>query len=475
MLLVNSESSVEAPMIPFELLDCPSKRGVGEARTFFPAINPKLIHFDDICSLTKGGGVSLEEDHSADSCRGRKHYRPGECGLEEEQERSSKQSAAYKEEEDLSEMFDKVLMCTDDHADGPSGACKQQKERNGRKSRSNKRGNDNEIVDLQSLLISCAKSVASGDYGAAVEQLKKVRQYSSPVGDANQRVAHAFADGLEARIAGTGAQLYPSSSYHNKIPISEMQKSHLSSSLPFMRILIFFANKMIYKVASRGASLHVIDYGILHGIQWPTLIRDLSQRPGGPPRLRITGIELPQPGFRPSQMIVNTGYRLTKYCERFGVPFEYNPITAKRWEAIKIDDLKLTRGEVVAVNCNARLKSLLDETVCGANNPKDGVLNFIQEVNPHIFVHSVLSASHNSPFFLNRFREALFFYSALFDMFEAIFSNNDSQRLNFEQAFMGSSIANIVACEGKERLERPETYKQWQSRTMRAGFKPVPK
>ncbi|KAG9142447.1 hypothetical protein Leryth_018218, partial [Lithospermum erythrorhizon] len=33
---------------------------------------------------------------------------------------------------------------------------------------------------------------------------------------------------------------------------------------------------------------------------------------------------------------------------------------------------------------------------------------------------------------------------------------------------------NVIACEGGQRTERPETYKQWQVRNMRAGFTPLP-
>ncbi|KAI4368847.1 hypothetical protein MLD38_017358 [Melastoma candidum] len=33
---------------------------------------------------------------------------------------------------------------------------------------------------------------------------------------------------------------------------------------------------------------------------------------------------------------------------------------------------------------------------------------------------------------------------------------------------------NVIACEGFARVERPETYKQWQARNLRAGFKPIP-
>ncbi|KAB1206410.1 Scarecrow-like protein 14 [Morella rubra] len=33
---------------------------------------------------------------------------------------------------------------------------------------------------------------------------------------------------------------------------------------------------------------------------------------------------------------------------------------------------------------------------------------------------------------------------------------------------------NAIACEGLERVERPETYKQWQVRNLRAGFRQLP-
>ncbi|KAJ4786168.1 GRAS family transcription factor [Rhynchospora pubera] len=33
---------------------------------------------------------------------------------------------------------------------------------------------------------------------------------------------------------------------------------------------------------------------------------------------------------------------------------------------------------------------------------------------------------------------------------------------------------NSIACEGLERVFRPETYKQWKARHLRAGLEPVP-
>ncbi len=43
-----------------------------------------------------------------------------------------------------------------------------------------------------------------------------------------------------------------------------------------------------------------------------------------------------------------------------------------------------------------------------------------------------------------------------------------------ERESIGREAMNVVACEGLERVERPETYKQWQVRNTRAGFKQLP-
>lgn len=43
----------------------------------------------------------------------------------------------------------------------------------------------------------------------------------------------------------------------------------------------------------------------------------------------------------------------------------------------------------------------------------------------------------------------------------------------FESEFYARSIMNVIACEGTERIERAESYTQWQFRNKRAGFRKV--
>lgn len=478
------------------------KRGMEEASKFLPPTSQLVIDLDKYDLPQKSEHISPtvaikvekeESDDSPNGLKGRKHHYPEDGDLED-MERSSKQSAIYVEDDELSEMFDRVLLCNCNDVKGELVSCNNDVKlpfvledtsllpngSNGRRAHAKRNENTggNDSVDLRTLLISCAQSVASDDLRTAHEQLKQIMQHSSPTGDVYQRLAHVFASGLQARLGGTGTELYASFA-RRRITAFEKLKAYqvYLSACPFKKSSIGFANKMIGLVAEEATTLHIVDFGILYGFQWPILIQQLSHRAGGPPKLRITGIELPQPGFRPAERLEETGSRLAKYCERFGVAFEYQAIAAQNWEAIKIEDLKIRSGEVLAVNCLFRFGRLLDESAVDDSHhpsPRFGVLSLIRRMKPDIFVHAVTNGTFNSPFFVTRFKEALFFYSALFDMFDATLSRENPQRMNFEQDFYGREVINVVACEGADRVERPETYKQWQVRHLRAGFRPLP-
>ncbi|KAK4765430.1 hypothetical protein SAY86_026520 [Trapa natans] len=480
------------------------QRGLEEASRFLPASRQFDIEKISSASEAKRGPSQVvacdnkggeEEDLSVP--RGRKnHYREGP---DLEAVRSTKQSASYEESEEaeLSDMLDKVLLCTD--RNGAIGSSRDCQPTNGRRDMQTdapvqkpntgsgrgrrRRGNrDSErSVDLRSLLILCAQAISMNNLTNAYELLRQIRENSSPSGDGSQRLAHYFANGLEARIAGkssSGTQNYFASVAGKRRSVADALKAyrlHLSSC-PFKQLSIFYLNWMILKVAQNASVLHIIDFGINFGFQWPILIQKLGEQPGGSPKLRITGIELPQPGFRPAERIEETGRRLARYCERFSVPFEFNALPSRNWETIKREDLKIRPGEVIAVNCLMRFKSLLDETV-EEDSPRDALLGLIWSIKPDVFVHAISNGSYNSPFFLTRFKEALFHLSCIYDMFDATITGEqrDSHaRTVLEGDFYGSGVMNVIACEGHERVERPETYKQWQARHVRTGFKQLP-
>ncbi|PON68795.1 GRAS transcription factor [Trema orientale] len=403
-------------------------------------------------------------------------------GDNRDESRRSKQLAVSTDDSEPTEMFDRVLLCQGGTTKSDeSNACQkasknEQTKGSGKTVRSMKKeDNKTEVVDLWTLLTQCAQAVAGFDQRTANQQLRKVRQHSSPHGDAFQRLAHYFANGLEARLSGTRTALY-SALVSSEMSLADILKAYqvYITACPFFRMSFSFANQTIWKLAENVKSIHIIDFGILYGFQWPELIQRLSQTPGGPPKLRITGIELPQPGFRPSEKVEETKRRLENYCKRFSVPSEYNVI-AQKWQTIRYEDLNIDRerDELVVVNCLYRLRHIPDETVV-MNNPRDTVLKLIRRINPDLFIHGVVNGTYNAPFFETRFKAALFHYYALFDMFDTTVPRQDEYRLKFEKAIYGRDIENVMACEGSERVERPETYRQWQVRNMRAGFKQIP-
>ncbi|XWS53111.1 hypothetical protein CRYUN_Cryun11dG0129700 [Craigia yunnanensis] len=415
---------------------------------------------------------------SPSGSRGRKNYQR-EDGDYLEDGRSSKHSALSLEDSEQSDMFDDVLLCKGENEDSPKCALNGNSQQNGQLKGSNggttrRKKNDkkSEVVDLCSLLTQCAQAVAINDQRTANELLKQISQHSSASGDGTQRLAHYFANALKTRLAGMGAPSY-SHLLSNRTSAADVLKAYgvYILACPFKKMSNLYANRKIMEVAEKATTLHIVDFGICYGFQWPCLIQRLSARAGGPPKLRITGIEFPQPGFRPAERVEETGRRLKRYCERFNVPFEYNVI-AKKWETIQLEELKIKKDEVVVVNCMYRLKNLPDDTVA-PTSARDTVLKLIRSINPELFIHGIASGTYNAPFFVTRFREALFHFSAQFDIFEANVSREDPQRMMFEKEVHGRDIMNVVACEGTERVERPETYKQWQARILRAGFKQV--
>lgn len=377
------------------------------------------------------------------------------------------------EESVLQEMFDRVLsLYRDDLPDGVSREFRQKVGAKGSDDElaySRKGIRKREAIDLRSLLMQCMQSVASNDHGRARNLLKQIRSRSSPLGNGSQRLAHYFANGLEARLAGYGNIEFKShSSKMSDAGVLKAYKLYLSA-FPFMETSIFFSNQMIMEVAKKATTLHIIHFGGTVGFQWPYLIQHLSTRPGGPPRLRITGIEFPQTGFQLASRVKET---LANYCERFNVPFEYNGI-AQKWETICVEDLRIQKDEVIVANCLSLSMFILDDSITDLS-PRDAVLNLIKRTSPDIFIHGIFNGSFNSPFFISRFREALFHFSSLFDMAEANLTRESQERMVFERDIMGNSILNVIACEGVGRIVRPETYKQWQIRTVRAGFRQLP-
>jgi GRAS domain family len=449
-------------------------KGAEEARKFIPNIGEFFINRESSFSISGKGCPS----------KSKKNLSYGD--LDELVGRAPKQIEAYSDEPIRNETFDKALLhgglnyIEDDpilcevmqnkmrgksrqtHARASYYAIKQDKDRT-----------MEEPVDLRSLLIYCSQAVSTNDRSLANELMCKIRKYSSPNGDWLQRLAHFFVNGLEARLAGTGSEIYHEMLLRKPkiIDILKAYHAYLVYS-PYKRVLIYFTNQTILNNISKHVrKVHIINFGILHGFQWPPFFEHFSNWESTPPKIRITMIEVPEPGFRPKKRVELIGKRLADYANSFNVPFEYEGIACK-WEDVKVEDLKIENDEVVIVNCAIHSEKLSDEGT-GSDSPRDIFLSTIRKIKPRVFIHGINNGSYNSPLFPHRFRSALLHYSSMFEMLDSNLPQDSPERLIIERDVLIPEATNVIACEGSERVKRPETYKQWHTRKLRAGLVPL--
>ncbi|GJN25880.1 hypothetical protein PR202_gb13766 [Eleusine coracana subsp. coracana] len=458
-------------MVNMEMFNLAFLRGMEEAKKFLPTNNGLLIDLEPTSredrprdsKLFQGVATSqLKEDEALDGLNSK---------------------VMVPEPEETGDMVDKMIidgydMCLDKmkslHITMGSEAEKNtRKQGNGRLAQA--RQSSQGVVDLRALLIHCVQAISMDDRRNATEMLRQIKQHSSPQGDANQRLAHCLAEGLEARLAGTGSHVYKSLMTKRTSVVEFLKAYHLYlAACCFEMTAIRFSNMTICKAIAGRKKVHIVDYGVQYGLQWPSLLAFFATWESGPPEVRITGIDLPQPGFRPASRIEETGRRLSNFAHQFGVPFKFHSITAK-WDAVCIGDLNIDPDEVLVVNSITQFGNLMDESVdIYSPSPWDVVLWNIRKMRPDVFILCVANGSYGVPFFVTRFREVLFHYSAIFDMLDATVPRNSEQRLLVERDIIGRCILNVVSCEGLDRAERPETYKQWQLRNCQAGLRQVP-
>ncbi|KAF7094425.1 hypothetical protein CFC21_096735 [Triticum aestivum] len=464
-----------------DMLNSAFLKGMEEANKFLPTNNTLL---EAIPGKEKERGFIVKKEEAANGTptsgngrRGRK-YRYEEDDLDAETARSSKLMMPDSEETGAREMFDEIMLegyetCMQGIEELRLAMDSEAKKKNGKAARAKK----SEVVDLRTMLIHCAQAVAAGDRRGATELLRQIKQHSGPTGDATQRLAHCFAEGLEARLAGTGSQVYQSL-VAKRTSVVEFLKAYklFMAACCFKKANFGFANKTILNAVAGKRRLHIVDFGVQYGLQWPGLMRWLAQRDGGPPEVRITGIDLPQPGFRPARQVEETGRRLSSCARELGVPFKFHGVAAK-WDTVRGEDLRIDPDEVLVVHCQCGLRNLMDDSIAvttSSSSPRDVVLRNIRDMKPDVFVECVANGGYGAPFFVTRFREALFFYSAHFDILDATIPRDNDERLMIERDLIGRGALNVIACEGADRVERPETYRQWQARNRRAGLRQLP-
>ncbi|KAL0877361.1 hypothetical protein Bca101_027066 [Brassica carinata] len=311
-------------------------------------------------------------------------------------------------------------------------------------------------VRLVHALLACAEAVQQNNLKLADVLVKHVGLLASSQAGAMRKVATYFAEGLARRIY----RIYPRDDA-GLSSFSDTLQIHFYESCPYLKFAHFTANQMILEAFATAEKVHVIDFGLNQGLQWPALIQALALRPGGPPDFRLTGIGSSLTG----QSIQEVGWKLGQLANAVGVNFEFKSIVLNSLSDLKPEMLEIRTGsESIAVNSVFELHRLLAHP-----GSIDNILLTIKLIKPDIITVVEQEADHNGAVFLDRFTESLHYYSSLFDSLEG----PPSQDRVMSELYLGRQILNLVACEGEDRVERHETLVHWRNRFSMGGFKPV--
>ncbi|KAL5778949.1 hypothetical protein ACOSQ2_009686 [Xanthoceras sorbifolium] len=294
-------------------------------------------------------------------------------------------------------------------------------------------------LHLIHLLLITATAVDENNLDLALENLTELYQTVSLTGDSVQRVVAYFADGLSARLLSRKSPFYD---MIMKEPTTEEEFSAFTDLYrvsPYFQFAHFTANQAIIEAFEKeednnNRALHVIDFDVSYGFQWPSLIQSLSEKATTSNRisLRITGFG------RSMEELQETESRLTSFAKGFrNLVFEFQGLLRGSNKLINLRKRK--KNETVAVNLVFHLNTLNNNLFKISDTLKS-----VHSLNPSIVVLVEQEGTKNPRSFLSRFMESLHYFAAMFDSLDDCLPLESTERLGIERNHLGKEIKTML-------------------------------
>ncbi|KZV30504.1 hypothetical protein F511_28127 [Dorcoceras hygrometricum] len=321
---------------------------------------------------------------------------------------------------------------------------------------------DSESVQLVQNLLSCVEKVGEQRYESARKLLEGCdRLGSSSSGSPIQRLVFYFTEALHERIdretgrvtskglgkkfedpikAWTAVNNSILIAFHNKLPLSQITK--------------FAGIQAILDHVAGTGKIHVIDFEIRTGLHITILMQALAVRCEHPvEHLKVTAV-----GTRSKKTLEEANRRLTSFAESLKLKFSFSVMMVE--DILDLDPamFELESEEKVAIFAAYTLTNMIVQP-----NRLEHLIRVIRTISPCVMVVSEVEGNCNSPIFEDRFVEALFFYGSYYEAIAACLKDDEEFRTAAESVCFGSSIRNIVACEGEERKIRHVSISVWRA------------
>ncbi|KAG6388686.1 hypothetical protein SASPL_150118 [Salvia splendens] len=332
---------------------------------------------------------------------------------------------------------------------------------------------DSKGLRLIHLLMAAAEAMAGRDEcrGLARVILVRLKELVSPTDGTNmERLATYFGDALQASLdAGAKGRPAPGAAEHQRADVLAAFQL-LQDMSPYVKFGHFTANQAILEAVANDRRVHIVDYDIMEGIQWASLMQALVSRKDGPPapHLRITAISRSGTGRRSFGTVQETGRRLTAFAASIGQPFSFHQCRLDADETFRPASLKLVRGEALVFNCMLHLPHF-------SHRAPDSITSFLSgagTLNPRLItLVEEEMAPPSEGGFVGRFMDLLHHFSTVYDSLEVGFPMQSRARALVERVFLGPRIMESVAriYRGRE-AEEGCSWGKWLGAV---GFRPV--
>ncbi|CAK9138480.1 unnamed protein product [Ilex paraguariensis] len=309
--------------------------------------------------------------------------------------------------------------------------------------------------------------------------LVRLKELVSPNDGTNmERLAAYFTEALQSLLEGAcgahGKHMLgngPHHRDHHHHPTDILAAFQLLQDMsPYVKFGQFTANQAILEAVAHDRRVHIVDYDIMEGIQWASLMQALVSRNDGPPapHLRITAISRGGSGRRSIGTIQETGRRLIAFAASIGQPFSFHQCRLDSDETFRPSAVKLIRGEALVINCMLHLPHF-------SYRSPDSIASFLsgaKTLNPRLvtLVEEEMGPKGEGGF-VGQFMDSLHHYSAVYDSLEAGFPMQGQARALVERVFLGPRISGSLARIYRSRCE-DEGY-SWGQWLGAVGFNPV--
>ncbi|XP_024933634.3 DELLA protein RGL1-like [Ziziphus jujuba] len=315
-------------------------------------------------------------------------------------------------------------------------------------------------VELAHLLLAAAEKVGYQQFVSASRLLLRREWISSSRANPVQRVVFCFAEALREMIERETGRGKINERMENK-NMGESLRG-LSTSIPFVKcyqaipfpqVLTFAGIQTILENVESQTRIHFIDLEIRSGVQWTIVMEALAARV----ECRIECLKITAVGYTGTKKIEETGKRLVSVAESLNLPFSFKAVYVSNMDDIKEELFEIEDDdESLIIYSSLALRTMISRPRCLEN-----LMRAITSVYPSMMVVIEIEANHNSPSFVNRFIEALFFYSAFFDCLENCVKEEECRKAI--EGVLAEGIRDIVAKEGSERITRNVKMEVWRA------------